>query len=120
MRTLLYRTAAPVVALFLLAATSASALTIREFKRFSKEQQAVFVSGAVAMAAYTYATGGDVPKARCIQQWFFGKAGEETPGPRAIAIEIGIAEQQDADKFRIEGVVLGTILRACPDSKSKP
>jgi hypothetical protein len=91
----------------------ASATTIKEFRRFSQEQQAVFVSGAVSMAAYTYASTGDVSKARCVRQWYFGKRGEETAGPRELAVEIGVAEQRDPEKYHVEGVILGLTDKMC-------
>ena len=45
----------------------ASALTIKEFRKYSPDRQAVFLSGAVSMTAYTHASNNDTAKARCIQ-----------------------------------------------------
>jgi len=91
---------------------SASALSIREFRKYTLEKQAVYVAGAVSMTAYTYASNGDTTRARCIQQWFF-RPGPETPGPRELAVEIGVAEQRDADKHHVEGIILGLTDRVC-------
>jgi hypothetical protein len=103
--------------------TSASAMTLREFKKFSIDEQGTYIGAAVNMLAYTYAANGNVPKASCIKNWYFGTRGTETPGPREIRIEIGVAEKLDADKYHVEGVILGVTDKACPAStaaKPKP
>jgi hypothetical protein len=103
----------------LLATSQVSALSIRDYRKLSHGDQANFVAAAVSMLAYTYAANGDVPRASCAKNWFFGQHGEETPGPREIALQIGIAEQRDPDRFLVEGVILGTVEKACPAS-AKP
>jgi hypothetical protein len=74
----------------------------------------MFIGAAVSMLAYSYAANGNVPRARCIQSWYYGKKGVETPGPREIAIEMGVAENLDAEKYQVEGVILGATDKACP------
>lgn len=100
----------------LLAAGQADALSIREFRKHPDDQQAVYVTAAVSMIAYNQAVVGDVDKARCIRNWYFGERGEETPGPRQIAIEMQVAERQDPDKYHVEGVILGVIDNACSEA----
>jgi hypothetical protein len=89
-------------------------MTIKEFRKFTKDEQSMFIGAAVSMLAYSYAANGNVPKARCIQSWYYGQKGAETPGPREIAIEMGVAENLDAEKYQVEGVVLGVTDKACP------
>lgn len=91
----------------------ASALSITEFKKYPLDKQAVYVTGAVSITAYTYATTGEVAKAHCIKQWYFGHTkGEETPGPHDLAIEIAAAERVDPGKD-VEGVILGLTDKVC-------
>ena len=91
----------------------AQAITITEFRKYSQPEQATFLSGAISMAIYNYAANGDPAKARCIRDWYYGKAGEDAPGPRQLAVELGIAERQDAGKFHVEGVILGLTDKVC-------
>src|SRR5262245_10737024 len=102
-------------------ADCASALTIKEFRKASSNDQATYITAAVSMLAYTYATNGDTAKARCIQNWYFGQKGVETPGPREIAIEMGVAENLDAAKYHVEGIIMGVTDKACPaQGKARP
>jgi hypothetical protein len=102
----------------------APAMTLKEFRKFTTEERGTYIGAAVSMLAYTYAARGNVEKARCIQSWYYGKRGAETPGPREIAIEIGVAENLDAEKYHVEGVILGVTDKACPataaQAKPKP
>jgi hypothetical protein len=92
----------------------ASALSIREFRKHPDDQEAVFVGAAVSMMAYNSADGGEVHKAGCIQDFFFrGKDGNKPSGPRELAVELAAAERQDADRFHVEGIILGVLDRAC-------
>lgn len=101
-------------ALTLLFASPAPALSIREFRKFPRESQSMYLVGAVSMVAYTYATNGDPAKARCVQNWYFGAhKGEETPGPNDLAVEIVAAENIDAAKYHVEGVILGLTDKVC-------
>ena len=112
-----------VAALVALYVSTASAMTIREFRKFSADEQSMYIGAAVNMLAYTYAANGNVPKATCIKNWYFGKRGVETPGPHEIAIEMGVAEHLNADKYHVEGVILGVTDKACPaatPAQSKP
>jgi hypothetical protein len=118
--TAIRRVAISVAALFSLSMNSVSALSIREFRKHTPEKQGVYVSAAVSMLAYTFAANGDLAKASCVKTWYFGKLGEETPGPRELAVEIGIAEKRDADRFHVEGVVLGVVEHVCgADARTK-
>lgn len=93
---------------------SSFAITIKDFRKYSHDDQSQFIVGAVSMAAYSFAANGAPERGRCIMNWFFGKAGQETPGPNKIAFEIGIAERRDAAAFHVEGVILGLAEKACP------
>jgi hypothetical protein len=108
-----------VAALITLYASTASAMTIREFRKFSPDERSMYIGAAVNMLAYTYAASGNVPKATCIKNWYFGKSGVETPGPREITIELGVAEHTDPDKYHVEGVILGVTDKACPVASRK-
>jgi hypothetical protein len=101
-----------------LCASSASALSVKEFRKHPDDQEAVYVSAAVSMLAYSYASNGDTKRGRCVMSWYFGKSGEETPGPSAIAVELEIAERRDADNYHVEGVILGLVDKACANSPS--
>jgi hypothetical protein len=108
------KAAALTTALIIFGSSPAGALPIKEFRKFSRDDQATYTTAAVSMLAYSYAASGNTAKAHCIQQWYFGKAGVETPGPREIAIEMGVAENLDAAKYHVEGVILGVTDKACP------
>ena len=112
--------AALLAAYFVLSANLASALPIKEFRKFSSNDQATYIMAAISMLAYTYASGGDVAKARCVQNWYFGHSGVQTQGPSEIAIEMDVAERLDAAKYHVEGVIMGVTDKACPATKSKP
>jgi hypothetical protein len=99
--------------------STASALPIKEFRKFSSDDQATYITAAVSMLAYGYAANGDTARAHCIQTWYFGKKGVETPGPREIAIEMGVAENLDAAKYHVEGVILGVTDKACGGAAAK-
>ena len=88
-------------------------MTIREFRKFSTTEQSTYIGAAVNMLANSYAANGNTAKASCIKNWYFGKRGVETPGPREITIELGVAENLDADKRHVEGVILGVTDKAC-------
>lgn len=105
--------AATLAAVVALSAMPSSAMTIREFRKFSDKEQGHFIGAAVSMLAYAYAANGDPGKGRCIREWYYGTPGKPTPGPRAIALEIAVAEQADADKYDVEGVILGVTDQAC-------
>ena len=98
----------------------ALAIPINEFRKFTKDQQAVYLTAAVSMTAYTYAANGNAAKGRCIRAWFIGQKGEETRGPRELALELGIAETQDASKLHVEGVILGLTDKVCGAEAPKP
>jgi hypothetical protein len=95
-------------------------LPIKEFRRFSTQEQGTYIGAAVSMLAYAYAANGDTVKAHCIQNWYFGTRGVETPGPREIAIEMGVAENMDPTKYHVEGVILGVTDKVCGPSAMKP
>lgn len=97
------------------AAGDAAALPMKEFRKFSREEQSMFIVAAVGMAAYTYASTGEPEKARCIWHWFFGKPGAKktAPGPRKIVLEMVLAEHADDEKYHVEGVILGMMDKAC-------
>jgi hypothetical protein len=107
------RVAALSAALIVFCSSQAGALPIKEFRKFSADDQATYTTAAVSMLAYSYAASGNTAKAHCIQSWYFGKKGVETPGPREIAIEMGVAEHLDAAKYQVEGVILGAADKAC-------
>lgn len=110
-----------IAACVLVYAQPSFAFLIKEFKRYSTQEQVIFLSGAVSMAAYNSAANGDTEKARCIMNWYFGKKGEETPGPRQLVVEIVAAEQVDAAKYHVEGVILGLTDKVCgAPMKPKP
>ena len=106
-----WRTAIAAV-LTIVCAKPASALLIKEFRKHPPKEQSAFVAGAVSMVAYTYASNGDTARARCIQNWFFDP-GPDNPGPRKLALEIAVAEERGADKYHVEGVILGKLDRVC-------
>ncbi len=79
-----------------------------------------YVTGAVSITAYTYATTGEVAKARCIKQWYFGHTkGEQTTGPHDLAVEIAAAEGVDPEKD-VEGIILGLTDKVCGASLPTP
>jgi hypothetical protein len=108
------RTAICLALLSLLTAMPTAALSIRDYRKLNRDQQTTFVLAAVSMLAYNYAANGEVPRATCVKNWFFGQHGEETQGPKELAVQIGIAEQRDPDHYLVEGVILGTLEKACP------
>jgi hypothetical protein len=117
-------TAAIVLAAYVISTISASAMTIKEFRKFTIPEQGMYIGAAVSMLAYTYAAIGDVAKARCVQSWYYGKRGVETPGPSQVTIEIDLAGNVDAEKYQVEGVILGVADKACgagaSQGKQKP
>ena len=115
MTTSIARAAALAAALILFTQGQAAALSIREWRKHNRDQQAVYVVAAVSMAANMYAAQGNIAKATCIIDWYIrGKDGHEPTGPHDLALEIGVAERSDPDKYQIEGVILGVADRACP------
>ena len=105
--------AAAAAAILCLCGTAASAMTIKEFRKFSVSEQGTYIGAAVNMLAYSNAANGDIGKASCIKNWYFGKKGVETPGPRQLTIEIDVAGNLDADKYHVEGVILGVTEKTC-------
>lgn len=124
MKTFTCPAAALVAGFLMVCSTTASALPIKEFRKFSSNDQATYIIAAVSMLAYNYAANGDTVKAHCIQNWYFGKKGVETPGPLAVEVELGAAENLDAAKYHVEGIILGVTDKACrvspQQSKQKP
>jgi len=114
MTTTLRFVATTLAALTTFCGGAASALPIKEFRKFSPQEQATYITAAVSMVAYTNAANGNVAKASCIKKWYFGTKGADTPGPHEIAVEMGVAEHLDADKYHVEGVILGVTDKACP------
>ena len=108
-------------ALITVCAGQASALSIREFRKFSREDQAMILTASVNMLVFTYAANGKPTQAGCIQRWFTGKA-KEAPASASqdLATELAVAEHSDPDKFHIEGIILGVTDRICPSTKPKP
>jgi len=101
-------------------ASPASALPIKEFRKFSREEQSNYIMAAVSMLAYSHAANGDVPKGRCVQNWFFGKAGQPAPvGPDTLAVKIAAYESMDPEKYHVEGVILGATDKACDVSSGR-
>jgi hypothetical protein len=106
-------TASLIAAVVSLSALPASAMTIREFRKFSTTEQSMYIGAAVSMLAYTYAANGDVTKGRCVQNWYFGQRGVETPGPHDITYKLDAYESIDPDKYHVEGVILGVTDKVC-------
>ena len=96
-----------------LSAPQARAMTIREFRKFSTTEQSTYIGAAVGMLAYSYAANGDTAKGRCIQSWYFGQRGVETPGPRDVTTKLNAYESIDPDKYHVEGVIMGVTDKAC-------
>lgn len=113
MRTRLLLAAVVAAALSMLASQQAHAMPIKEFRKFSADEQSTYIGAAVSMLAYNYAATGNTAKAHCIKEWYFGQKGVETPGPREIAVEMGAAENLDPLKYHVEGVILGSAEKAC-------
>ncbi len=107
---------AVLAALAILLPAPATGLSIKEFRKYPQDKQAVYVTGAVSMTAYTYAVNGETTRARCVQNWYFSVRGADTPGPRAIALELGVAELKDAEKYHVEGIILGLADKVCGES----
>lgn len=108
-----FHLAVAVAAIFSFCAVPASAMTIKEFRKFSISEQGMYIGAAVNMLAYSYAANGETGKASCIKNWYFGKKGVETPGPRQLTIEIDVAGNLDPDRYQVEGVILGVTDKAC-------
>ena len=75
--------------------------------------------------AYNDAARGEVTRASCVQDWYFrGKDGNKPTGPRELAVEIAAAERHDAERFHVEGIILGVLDRACggepPEGSQSP
>ena len=113
-------TAAMLVVFTLLFAIRASALPIREFRKFSPADQATYITAAVSMLAYSYAANGDSAKGRCVQHWYFGANGQETSATHDLASRIDAYEHLDAEKYHVEGVIMGLADKACPAPPPKP
>lgn len=91
------------------------AMTITEFRKFSRTDQSTYIGAAVSMLAYSLAANGDTAGATCVKNWYFSaRKGVETPGPHEISVEMALAEKADATKYHVEGVILGTAQKACP------
>lgn len=88
-------------------------MTIKEFRKFSQLEQGTYIGAAVSMLAYAHAANGEAVKGRCILNWYFGKKGIETPGPRQITVELAVAGDADAEKYQVEGVILGLTDKVC-------
>jgi hypothetical protein len=88
-------------------------MTIREFRKFSTTEQGTYIGAAVSMLAYSYAANGDPTKGRCVQNWYFGQRGVETPGPHDITVKLDAYESLDPDKYHVEGVILGVTDKVC-------
>jgi hypothetical protein len=117
--TTISRIAGAMLAASIALTTPASAMTIKEFRKFSTTEQGMYIGAAVNMLAYSYAANGEAGRASCIKNWYFGTKGVETPGPRAITVEISVAGDLDADKYHVEGVILGVTDKACGASAAK-
>jgi len=116
----LRKTIASFAVLIVTAAPAFAAMTIREFRKFTTAEQGLYVGAAISMLVYTYAAEGKPVKARCIQNWYYGEPGKPTPGPQATVTELAIAEQSGADKFTVEGVLLGLTDKVCDVPPEKP
>src|ERR1700687_2794645 len=92
---------------FSLPGPTASAMTIREFRKLSPPAQSTYIDAAVSMLTSTYAANGNAAKSRCIQNWYFGQQGAQAPGRRQIANELEAYESLDPDKYNVENVMLG-------------
>ena len=92
-------------------------MTLKEFRKFSTGDQGTYIGAAVSMLAYFYAANGDTPRARCVQNWYYGKDGA---GPRQITVEISVAGDTGAEKYHVEGVILGVAEKACGAAAPKP
>jgi len=97
---------------------TASAMTLREFQKFSNSEQGMYIGAAVSMLAYSYAANGDAAKGRCIQNWYFGQRAVESPGPREITNKIDGYASIDPDKYHVEGVILGVTDKVCPSAQT--
>lgn len=114
----MFRTVLPLVAMMvtglILWIPLAGAMSLREFAKFTHEEQGTYIGAAVNMLAYTYAVQGNVEKARCIKAWYSGTKDSPGRGPHEVASEIFVAEKTDPDKFHVEGIIMGVADRACP------
>lgn len=110
-----------VVTLLLACGRSSSAMTLKEFLKFSAEEQGTYIGAAIGMLSYSYAATGNVTKAGCIKRWYFGdRKGATAPGVREISIEVGMASKLDAEKYQIEGVIMGVTDKACGTDSARP
>jgi hypothetical protein len=98
---------------FSLPGSTASAMTIREFRKLSPPTQSAYVDAAVSMLTSAYATNGNAARGRCIQNWYFGQQGAQAPGRRQIANELEVYETLDPDKYNVENVILGLADQVC-------
>ncbi len=112
--------AAMVAVIAILSPSSAQAMTLREFRKFTSTEQGTYIGAAVSMLAYSYAANGDPGRGRCVLNWYFGKKGMETPGPREITVEMTAADNLDPDRYQAEGVIMGVVEKACPATPAKP
>ena len=103
-----------------LCTAQAFALSIRDFRRFKQEEQAMILTASVSMLVSTYAADGKTAQARCIRSWYFGLNDGKAHGPRDLATEITLAERADPDKFQIEGIILGITDRVCLVGEPRP
>jgi hypothetical protein len=112
----LVRTAALMLAAAIVIQGPASALSLRDFRRYqSSEKEGIFIAGAVSMIAFAHAANGDVGRAKCVQKWYFGGG----KGPEEVAAEIAIAEKIDPDKFKIEGILWALAQKHCTEAAMK-
>jgi hypothetical protein len=93
-------------------------MTLKEFRKLSENDRGTFVGASVSTLAYYYAANGEKTRARCVYDWYFGK-GEQATGVREIALEMGIAEKLDPEKFQAEGIILGVVEKACSVAHAK-
>jgi hypothetical protein len=100
-------------ALLLAAIAPASAMTIKEFRKFSTEEQSMYIGAGLGMLVYTYAANGNPAKARCIQEWYYGEPGKKGPGPHDITLELLRAERIDPEKYHVEGILIGLTDQVC-------
>lgn len=108
------------LALTIIVTTASSAMTLKDFKRFSVDEQSIYIGAQVNMLAYKFATEGDTAKARCIRNYYFGEPGKEPPGPRAVSVEIAVAAARDPEKYHVEGVIIGLTDQVCAKAPPAP
>jgi hypothetical protein len=69
------------------------------------------------MLAYSYAATNDVPRARCVANWYFGQKAPDGsivagPGPSELTDELSVAELVDSSQ-NVEAVILRLADKAC-------